>query len=107
MPPKKRKIQSNAASMVQKRKSRLVEAAKKRKQRLKKHWFDVLESFTSMSSSLENQKGKVRTYDENRMAILAINASLRRAVEALHRGDIDTIKVVWTAFFCFVILTLR
>ena len=93
MPPKKRKIQSKTAAVksvtAAKRKSRSQEAVKKQKQRAKRHWHDVLESFTLMTSSLENRKGRVRSYEENRMLLLAINASLRRAVEANNNQQIS------------------
>ena len=32
-----------------------------------------------MTTTLQNQKGRPRTYEEHRMILLAINASLRRA----------------------------
>ena len=86
MPLKKRKNQAKMAAVksvtVAQRKSPLQEAVKKQKQRPKRHWHDFLESFTMMTSSIENKKGRVWSYEENCMLLLAINAFLGRAVKA-------------------------
>ena len=67
MPPKKRKIQAQKAAIksVKKWQSQSYEAKRKRKQRRRKYWLDVLESFDSKTSSIDNRKGHVRSYDEN------------------------------------------
>ena len=83
MPPKKRKVQSKLAStkasLSHHRKSRSKYGVQKRRERRLHHWENILKSFQAMTTTLQNQKGRPQTYEEHRMIILAINASLRRA----------------------------
>ena len=96
MPPKKRKIQSKHASAkggsAFKRLCRSKAAMKKYKQRERNRWIDMRDTFKSLLPTVENRKGRVRTYDENRMILLALFASLKRHVNSLIKGNIKDIK---------------
>ena len=83
MQANKRKAQSKGAyknaAKVHKENCRSRHAIKKRTWRRQQYWNNELEKFNSMTASLVNRKGRDRSYWENRMVILALNASLRRA----------------------------
>ena len=64
--------------------SRSVEARKKRQQRMRANWESQLKVFESFEGGLCNEKGKQRTFEENKMLLLALQASLRRRLE---RGE--------------------
>ena len=78
-----------------KRKSRSKEAMKKQQQRERKKWIDLSEAFQAMSPTLENRKGRVRSYKENRMIILALYASLNRHVKSMNKSKNKSI--LWRA----------
>ena len=64
--------------------SRSIEATKKRQQRRRANWESQLKVFESFEAGLCNEKGKQRTFEENKMLLLALQASLRRRLE---RGE--------------------
>ena len=70
-----------------KRKSRSKEAMKKQQQRERKRWIDISETFQAMIPTLENRKGRVRSYKENRMIILALYASLNRHIKSKNNDE--------------------
>ena len=82
MPPKRRKARLKEilqkGNETIKRKSRSKRAIQKQQQREKKRWMDLRDTFRVMIPTLENRRGRVRTYKENRMVILALYASLNR-----------------------------
>ena len=45
------------------------------------------------SEGIKNSKGKTRTFEENRMILLALKAALRRRLE----GEEDKRKIIWSA----------
>ena len=48
-----------------------------------KGWRRILEEFNNLSTSLKNPQGESRTFQENKMLILALRASLNRHVRVL------------------------
>ena len=60
---------------------------KKQQQRERKRWIDISETFQAMIPTLENRKGRVRSYKENRMVILALYALLNRHVKSMNDGN--------------------
>jgi hypothetical protein len=87
MPPtSKRRWQSQTAA-----------ATKRRKERVAKYWREVLESIGVASETVKSPNGKSRTFEENKIFVLAIRATLRRQCEAVIEGRMDPWKMSWTS----------
>ena len=97
MPPKKRNAYLKAVrgkgGESYKRRCRSQGVAKKRKQRYRKRWINLRDTLGSLIPTIKNSVGKVRTFEENKMIILAIHASLKRHLKA-HEQD-DNSPISW------------
>ena len=66
---------------------------RKRQEKAKKRWQETAAEFEEYTTHIKNPKGKSRTFEENKMLLLALKASLRRQMEA----ETDKTKVSWSA----------
>lgn len=71
-----------AAAAAKRRKSQSRDAERMRKKRREDKWRDDLNTFESLTSSFYSKKGKSRTFEENKMIILAMKASLKRRLKS-------------------------
>ena len=71
-----------AASIEKKRKCRLGEVIRKRKERRVKSWNDSLQLMESLAGGLQGDHGRSRIFKENCCYILAIKACLKRKLIA-------------------------
>ena len=67
---------------AKKRKCRSIEAQKKRIQRTRMRWEQEMEAMDSLAEGISGEKGKYRTFEENKCYVLALRAYLRRRLEA-------------------------
>ena len=85
-PPTKRRKQSESMRLLGQR-------IKKRQYRARKRWEETYKLMEDYSGGIKNSKGKTRTFEENRMILLALKAALRRRLE----GEEDKRKIIWSA----------
>jgi hypothetical protein len=85
-PPSKRRRQSQTAA-----------ATKRRRERATKYWREELESIDVASETVKSPNGKSQTFEENKIFILAIRATLRRQCKAVIEGQMDPLKMSWTS----------
>ena len=84
-----------AARKGKKAKSKAKKEKERKLLRKGKGWRRLLEEFDSLSTSLKNPKGESRSFEENKMLILALRAGLRRRVRELNLDPEATIN--WTS----------
>ena len=98
MPPKKSNVHLNTARVeggeLYKRRCQSKAAVKKQKQRQQQRWIDVRDTLTSLIPTIKGSKGKVRTFEENKMIVLAIQASLKRLLKAYEKDN--NLHIGWT-----------
>jgi hypothetical protein len=85
-PPSKRRRQSQTAATT-----------KRRKERAAKYWREELESIDVASETVKSPNGKSQTFEENKIFVLAIWATLRRQCEVVIEGQMDPLKMSWTS----------
>jgi ribosome-associated translation inhibitor RaiA len=68
------------------RQSQTAAATKRRKERAAKYWREELESIDVASETVKSPNGKSRTFEENKIFVLAIQATLCRQCEAVIEG---------------------
>jgi hypothetical protein len=77
------------------RHSRRAHASKKRKKRLANSWRNQLEVFSDFCQEIKNPNGRSRTYEENKLLILALRAYLRQKVKSMNEGDLHPSSITW------------
>jgi hypothetical protein len=68
---------------------------KRRRERAAKYWREELESIDVASETVKSPNGKSRTFEENKIFVLAIRATLRRQFEAIIESRMDRLKMSW------------
>lgn len=76
--------------------SRKAAATKKRLQRSVNSWKDRLHVFDGFAAGIKNPPGRSRTFNENKLLLLALRAALRRQVQALEANKSE-MTMSWTA----------
>ena len=92
---KQRKQVMMAARNGEEAKSKAKKEKERKLIRKGKGWRRLLEEFNSLSSSLKNPNGESRSFEENKMLILALRAGLNRRVRELNLDPEATIN--WTS----------
>jgi hypothetical protein len=85
-PPSKRRRQSQTAA-----------ATKRRRERAAKYWREELESIDVALETVKSPNGKSQKFEENKIFVLAIRATLRRQCKAVVEGRMDLLKMSWTS----------
>jgi transposase len=93
-PPTKRKKASKVANLTLATDRKLAKQAECRKETLVLKWEDIFDSLTAQKDTLTNRNGKARTFEENKMIILALIGYLELHLEMVKLGVQDHIS--WT-----------
>ncbi len=72
-------------------------ATKRRKERATKYWREELELIDVASETVKSLNGKSQTFKENKIFVLAIQATLRCQFEAVPEGRMDPSTMSWTS----------
>ena len=87
-----------AARSSKKRKSESAAAVKKRKEREQSKWESEVKVFDLHVKKLKHQKGQVYSRDKNEMLIKALNAYLKRRLDAnKNLNYVDKTSIWWTS----------
>ena len=85
---KKRRLQQHAATICRK---------KSKRDDVFRHWKDTLERWEEMCTTLFNSNGRVRSYEENSMLLLAVKSKLASLLEYA-KVDLDSVHDInWTS----------
>jgi hypothetical protein len=94
-PPTKRKKHLKQNSLAVAADIKLVKQAERRRETLVTKWKRIFENFTSKKDSLTNPSGKARSFEENKMILLALRGSVKLHLKMIELGVQDSIN--WTA----------
>jgi hypothetical protein len=72
-------------------------ATKHRVQRSAKYWREELDYFDEGVLTVKAPNGKSRSFEENKLFILALRATLRRQIEAIEEKSLSPLKLSWTS----------
>ena len=89
---KQRKQQLDAARKAKEQKCRSKNAKKMQLERKSNRWRRLLEEFNGLADTLKNPQGHSRTFEENKMILLALRAALNRRISLLNVDQETTIN---------------
>ena len=82
------------------RKSRSAVAIQKRNERKANNIIEEFELFKELASGLLNPRGKTRSFEENKLLLLALLSELRRQLDATDGTAKSISAISWTPIEC-------